>query len=72
MGLFTKKELSAKLNVSIRTIDRLILSGQIKAYKIGRSVRITQEELDDFLEASAYDPYEVGKVSMETGLVSNS
>ena len=65
--LFTKKEVATKLNVSVRTIDRLILSGQIKAYKLGRSVRIAQEQLDEFIEASVFDPLKLCKVSATSG-----
>ncbi|MFW6230341.1 MAG: helix-turn-helix domain-containing protein [Halanaerobium sp.] len=65
--LFTKKEVATKLNVSVRTIDRLILSGQIKAYKLGRSVRIDQEQLDEYLQESVFDPLKPGEVSVATG-----
>jgi len=67
MEIFTKQQVAKQLNVSTRTLDRLILSGQLKAYKIGRSVRIAQEQLDEFLKSSEYDPFEVGKVSVSTG-----
>ena len=65
--LFTKKEVATKLNVSVRTIDRLILSGQIKAYKLGRSVRIAQEQLDEYLQESVFDPLNLCKVSATSG-----
>jgi len=56
MEILTKQQVAEHLNISKRTIDRLIFSGQLNAYKIGRSVRISQEQLDEFLTASAFDP----------------
>jgi len=67
MEILTKKQAADQLNISSRTIDRLILSGQLKAYKIGRSVRIAQEYLDEFLESSKYDPIALRDISAATG-----
>jgi excisionase family DNA binding protein len=67
MEILTKKQVAKQLNISTRTIDRLILSGQLKAYKIGRSVRIAQAQLDEFLKVSTFDPLEPGEVTAATG-----
>lgn len=50
MKLYTRKELSKLLRVHINTIDNMIKRGDIKALKIGRTVRISQEELDYLLK----------------------
>jgi len=63
MKLFSKKEIAEKLNISVRTIDRLIKSKKLNACKIGRSVRITQEQLDEFIQASVLNPHVSGNVS---------
>ena len=63
MEIFSKQQVAEQLNISTRTIDRLILSGQLKAYKIGRSVRIAQEHLDEFLKSSKYDPLALRDIS---------
>lgn len=67
MVFYSKKELSQLLSMSTRTIDRLIFSGKLKSFKIGRSVRISQNQLDDFLKGSVYDPFENNGVSVSTG-----
>lgn len=63
---YTRKEVAKNLNISQRSVDRLILTGQLKAYKIGRSVRISKEQLDDFLKGSVYDPLEPGEVKLSS------
>jgi len=65
--MLTKKDVSKNLNISTKTVDRLILRGQLKALKIGRSIRIPQDELDEFIKRSAYDPLEPNGVSITTG-----
>jgi len=50
LKLYTRKELSKLLRVHINTIDNMIKRGDIKALKIGRTVRISQEELDYLLK----------------------
>lgn len=43
---FTRKEAAIHLGVSLPTLDTLIKTGQIKSFNIGRSVRITWDELN--------------------------
>lgn len=50
MELFTKKQISRELRVSLRTVDRLLKSGDLKYLKIGRLVRITEGQLNQFLQ----------------------
>jgi len=64
---YTREQLARQLTLSVKTIDRLILRGQLKALKIGRSVRISQDQLDEFLKRSIYDPFENNGVSISTG-----
>ena len=47
-GLVTKKQAARFLAVSIRTIERLICSGELVAVKVMRSTRITVESLRDY------------------------
>ncbi len=44
---FTKKQAGEVLNVSTKTIDRLIKNGRIKAFKLGRKVLIYSETLTE-------------------------
>jgi excisionase family DNA binding protein len=53
MKLFSKKEISEKLNISVRTVDRLLKRRELEALRIGRLIRVTQDQLDQFLEKSA-------------------
>ena len=53
MKLFSKKEISKKLNISVRTVDRLLKRRELEALRIGRLIRVTQDQLDQFLEKSA-------------------
>jgi len=66
--IYTKQEIAKELSLSTKTIDRLILSGKLQACKIGRSVRITKNQLDAFLENAIYDPEEMGIINPASGI----
>jgi excisionase family DNA binding protein len=44
--LRTPKELADELRISRKTVYRLISEGKIRAARIGRSLRITEEEFN--------------------------
>jgi len=46
MKLYTLKEVAEILHVTYNTVFNLIQTGKIKAVKIGRTLRIAQEEVD--------------------------
>ena len=46
---FSKQEVADILGVSVRTIDGLIDSHQLRAVRIGRHLRIDRKEIDRFL-----------------------
>lgn len=46
MNAYTVKQAAECLQVSIKTVRRLIKAGEINAVRIGRCVRISQSELD--------------------------
>lgn len=48
--IYTVNEALEVLKVTQRTLYRYIKAGQIKAIKLGREYRITEEALKDFLE----------------------
>lgn len=50
--MLTIKDVSNSLNVSDRTVRRLIDSGQLRAAKIGGSVRIDEQELRAYIGRS--------------------
>lgn len=47
--LLTTKDVANRLQVSPRTVARLIEAGELSVKRIGRSVRITEEALTAFL-----------------------
>jgi excisionase family DNA binding protein len=44
---WTKKETSCHLRSSVKTVDRLISNGRIKAFKMGRKVLIYAETVTE-------------------------
>ena len=47
---YTLEEVADMLRVSIETVRRLVLSGEIEAKRVGRQYRISQENLNKYLE----------------------
>ena len=50
--LFTKQQVADHLQVSVRTVDRLICDMDLPVYHIRRQVRIPQSSVDMILEES--------------------
>ena len=48
-SFFTLDEVSDRLQVSTRTVRRWIAAGELKAHRLGRVVRISDEDLRVFL-----------------------
>lgn len=44
------------LNVSKMTVYRLIDNGEIKAFRVGRSIRVHRRDLDDYLTRARMAP----------------
>ena len=49
--LLSRKEISAALSVSLRTVDELISRGDLPVVRIGKSVRVRPTALDYLIEA---------------------
>lgn len=49
--IMTRKEAQEILRVSKGTILKLIQSGELEAFKLGKNYRITKESLIDFLNS---------------------
>ena len=47
--LYSKNDLSSKLKLSVSTIDNKIKDGELKYYKIGKSVRFDDDMITEFL-----------------------
>jgi excisionase family DNA binding protein len=50
-NLLTRKRSAEFLDVSLRTLDRLVAERELVAVKIGRSVRIDPRELDRYVDS---------------------
>jgi excisionase family DNA binding protein len=46
---WTRKQVAARFNVSMRTVDRWILDDKLRAWRIGRTVRIAEAEIARFI-----------------------
>lgn len=44
----TAEEVAALLKVNVVTVQRLLTSGRLQGYKVGRRWRVTRAALDDF------------------------
>jgi excisionase family DNA binding protein len=51
--LLTVAKVADRLQVSIRTVRRLIASEKIKTLRIGRAVRVSPAALDGYMTAAA-------------------
>ena len=50
--LLTLREVADRLRVSVRTVQRLVASGQIRPIHIGRRTLITEREVETYLAAA--------------------
>jgi excisionase family DNA binding protein len=51
--VFTPDEVARLLRVSRMTVYRLVGDGHLRAYRVGRSLRIRPDDLTAYLEAAA-------------------
>jgi len=51
--LLTREEMAERLHVSLSTLDRLVVAGELVARKIGRQVRFTEADYASYLEKAA-------------------
>ena len=50
------RETSERLGVTLRTLYRFIDEGQIAAYKLGRVIRLKEDDVESFIEAARITP----------------
>lgn len=46
----TTKQVAEKLNIAISTVTFYIRTGQLKAIKLGKGYRVTEENLENFIK----------------------
>lgn len=57
INVYTTQEVADILSVTQRTIYNYIASGQLKAAKIGKYWRVTEEQLQNFLDSGTDEDY---------------
>ena len=50
----TIAEVAAMMRVSKMTVYRLVHSGELPAVRVGRSFRVTEDDVDEYLRKSFY------------------
>lgn len=58
-------EASDRLGVTLRTLYRLVDEGRLPAYKIGRVIRIKEDDVDAYLERARIQPGSLGHLYPE-------
>jgi len=53
--LLTVEEVAKRLSVALRTVRRLIDRGELPAHRIGRMVRISEDDLERYIRGSRND-----------------
>jgi len=51
MQVYTSQEVAEKLKLNVETVYDLINAGKLRAFKIGKRYRITEEALQDFIKS---------------------
>ena len=51
----TVAEVAAMMRVSKMTVYRMLHTGEIPALRVGRSFRVREEDVDEYLRKSFYD-----------------
>jgi len=51
----TIAEVAAKMRVSKMTVYRLVHNGELPAVRVGRSFRVTEDDVNEYLRKSFYD-----------------
>ena len=49
--LLTLDQVADRLQVSRRTVERLVAAGRIRIVRIGRAIRVTERELEAYVAA---------------------
>ncbi len=56
MDIYTPETIAEKMQVAVRTVYKLIKSGQLPATKVGRQYRISDDQLDRFMKSQEVKP----------------
>lgn len=56
LPVLTRRDVAERLELSLRTVDRLVATGGIAHHRIGDLVRFTKRDLADFVKRSRVSP----------------
>ncbi len=60
--LLTPPQVAKHLQVNERTVTQWLRLGHLRGFKIGKEWRVSERDLDNFLEQSANIPLGVGRI----------
>jgi excisionase family DNA binding protein len=66
--LYDQKEAAKFLNVCVRTVERARKAGQLNCRLIGKAIRFTQGDLDEFILKSSVQPLTEEKTCKTIGI----
>ena len=55
---YTTRTLAVELEISTRTVEKLLAERQIGHYRVGGKVRIGQDDLEQYLKSTRVEPVE--------------
>ena len=64
-------EAAEHLGVTLRTLYRLIDTGQVPAYKLGRVIRLRRDEVEEFIGSSRISPGQLAHLYPQPGPIGN-
>jgi excisionase family DNA binding protein len=56
LDIYTVEQVAEKLQIAVRTVYKLIKSGQLPASKVGSQYRISEEQLERFMKSQEVKP----------------
>jgi excisionase family DNA binding protein len=48
--LLNVRDAAVRMNVSVMTVRRILNSGGISSYRVGRNIRFSEEDIDSYLQ----------------------
>ena len=51
--MLSLEEVAYRLNVSVQTVRRLILNGELRGVKVGKQWRVRPEDLEDYIRRAS-------------------
>ena len=62
------REAAQEMGITVRTLYRLIDEGKVRAYQIGRVIKLRNEDITGYLESVRIEPGQLRHLYEQTGL----